>query len=84
MKEELLIMKNKNAILTFKQKQFGRNIFIVLLALKMNVFMSSVLLFSEKKKKKKEAYQIMALLAKEIRLGLNNSAMIFSSPEMIH
>lgn len=60
-------MKNKAAILTFKQKQFGRNVLIALFALKMNILMSSVLLFSGKKKKKKEAYQIMALLAKEIK-----------------
>lgn len=61
-------MKNKAAILTFKQKQFGRNVLIALFALKMNILMSSVLLFSEKKKKKKkEAYQVMALLAEEIK-----------------
>lgn len=42
-------MKNKAAILTFKQKQFGGNIFITLLTLKMTIFMSFVLLFSEKR-----------------------------------
>lgn len=75
-----MIMKSKAAILTFCLKSVWRKYIHYFACFEnehFHVFSSTVL------RKKEEAYQIMALLAKNPRLDLNNTAMFFS-PEMIH